>query len=137
MPDGAGVAKPGREAVRRCGGRILRGGQSGLGPRGAAVDVDVERLHIRQVEHDPALGDAVTGRTVAAAAHGQLEPGRPGERDHVCDVRRVGDLDDDRRPAVDRTGHDGSGLVVLVVVRRDHAARDVGAEFGDGVGVRG
>ena len=53
----------------------LAGGQSRLGPGCASVDVDLQCLHVREVEHDPALGHAVAGDAVAAAADGELQPG--------------------------------------------------------------
>jgi hypothetical protein len=39
------------------------------------LGVDVQRLHVLQVEHDPALGGAVPGHAVAAAADGEFQPG--------------------------------------------------------------
>ena len=77
-PDRAGVAEPGRQAVGAGRGRVLPGGQARLGPRGAPVDVDVQRAHVREVEHDPPLG-RVAGAAVAAAADGELQPGLAGE----------------------------------------------------------
>ena len=51
-------------------------------------DVDLERLHVREVEHDAAVGDAVAGDAVAAAADGELQPGLARERDDARDVGR-------------------------------------------------
>ena len=53
-----------------------------------AVDVDVERLHVAQVEDDAAVGHAVAGAAVAAAADGELEAGLARERDDAS-RRRV------------------------------------------------
>src|SRR5215218_6825084 len=72
-PDRAGVAEPGRQAVRPGRGRVLPGGQARLRPGGALVGVDVQPPHPRQVQHDPALADAVAGQAVAATADGQLQ----------------------------------------------------------------
>ena len=79
--DRAGVAEPGRQAVLG-GGRRVRRRRSGRPPAQAvrAVDVDVERVHVAQVEHDPAVDDAVAGGAVAAAADGERQPGLAGER---------------------------------------------------------
>ena len=84
--DRTGVAEPGRQAVLADGRRVLEGGQPALGPCRAAVDVDVEALHVGQVEDDPALAHAVTRRAVAAAPDGELrarvagDARRPGSR---------------------------------------------------------
>ena len=95
-----------------------------------------------QVEHDPALGRAVTGAAVPAAADRELEAGLAGERDTRRDVVRVGDLDDDRRVAVDRAVHDRAGRVVVVVTGPDDPAARGGADLRDGLaridgGIRG
>ena len=47
-PDGAGVAETDREAVRAQRGAELGGGQTGLGPDGLPVDIDVDRLACRR-----------------------------------------------------------------------------------------
>ena len=86
MPDAAGVAERGRQAMRRGRGGVLAGGQAGLGPGEAALGVDVEALHGAEVEDDPALDGAVAGQAVAAAADGELEPGVAGEDDRPGDV---------------------------------------------------
>ena len=80
----------------------------------------------------PPSDGAVAGAAVAAAADGQLEPGLPGKSDDGRDVGRIGDADDDRRPAVDATQDDGSRLVVVGVIGRDHLTVDGGAERWDG-----
>ena len=130
-PDRSGVAEPGRQAVRADGRRVFGGGQPALGPRRAAVDVDVEALHVGHVEHDPALAHAVPRRAVAAAPDGQLHAGLARERDDANDVLRVRDLDDDRRVAIDVPGHDRPGGVVVRVVGPDHAAVDGRPELRD------
>ena len=130
-PDRAGVAEPGREAVGCRRGRVFAGGQPRLGPGGAAFGIDLQRPHVREVEHDPPVGDAVTGDAVAAAADGQLQPGLARQRDDASDVGRVRGPDDDRRPAVDPAVEDGAGLVVLGVVRRDHSSAKWSIELRD------
>ena len=77
--DRAGIAEPGRQAVgcRRVG--VLAGSQARLGPGGASFGIDLERAHVREVEHDAPIGDAVAGQAVAAAADGQLQPGFAGQ----------------------------------------------------------
>ena len=63
--DRPGVAEADREAVLRGRGGELAGGQPGLGPRGAAVDVDVDARHVAQVDDDAAVGRAVRRRRCA------------------------------------------------------------------------
>jgi hypothetical protein len=57
-PDRAGVAEPGPKAVRARRGRVVTGGQAGLGPRGAAFGIDGKRPQVPEVQHDPPVRDA-------------------------------------------------------------------------------
>ena len=52
-PDRARVAEPDPEAVFRSGGREPDGGQPGLGPCRSCFDIDLERPHVGEVDHDP------------------------------------------------------------------------------------
>ena len=131
QPDRAGVPEPGGQAVGPDRRRVLARGQTRLRPGRAACDVDVDGLHVREVEHDGTVDDAVTGGAMATAADGQLEAGLAGERDDGLDVARVGDLDDDRRPGVDAAEEGGPGRVVVGVVGRDHPPADLRAELRD------
>ena len=106
-------------------------GQARLGPGGPSVDVDVELLHGPQIEHDPALGHAVTGIAVAAAPHRELQPRLAGEPQDARDVLRVGRPDDDRRPPVDVADEDGARPVVRGVARGDHLAVNRAPELRD------
>ncbi len=124
--DGAGVAEAGREPVLARRDGVVAGGQAGPGPGGALLGVDLEAAEVGEVEHDAALGDAVAGGAVAAAADGQLGAGPAGEPDDVGDVVRVGGAGDDGRPAVDAGHEDGARLVVAGVLRRDGGALDGG-----------
>ena len=102
-PDRARVAEARGEAVRARRGRVRARGQAGLGPRGAplARRSRSARMSVRSSTMPPSR-DAVAGRAVAAAAHGQLEPRLARERDDARDVRRVGDPGDHGGAAVDR-----------------------------------
>ena len=131
-PDRAGVAEAGRQAVGGDGGRVLGGGQTRSGPGGPAVDVDLERLQVAQVEDDPAVGRAVAGAAVAAAPDRQLETGLARERDHLGDIVGIGDPDDDRRPVVEATHHHGARLVVVGIPRADDPPGEVSPDVGDG-----
>ena len=89
-----------------------------------AVGVDVEAVHVAQVEDDAAVGRAVARRAVPAAADRQLQAGLARDLDdglHVLDVR---DPHDHGGPPVDVPVHDLARCVVVVVVRADDAAVD-------------
>jgi len=51
--DRARVPEADAEPVRRGGVREFGRGETRLGPRGAVLDIDVDRLHPREVEDDP------------------------------------------------------------------------------------
>ena len=93
--DAARVAERGREAVLGRRGGVLAGAQAGLRPGEPTGGVDVEALHQAQVEDDAALGRAVAGQAVGAAADGQLEAGLAGEHDGPRDVGGRRGLDDE------------------------------------------
>jgi hypothetical protein len=116
-------------SVRR-GGELERG-QARLRPRGAPLGVDVDRAQAGEVDHDPAVGHPLSDHAVAAAAHGELEPGLARERDHAGDVHLVGDPHDHRGMQVEAAVEDRAGLVVLGVVGSDHRPPHVGSELGD------
>jgi hypothetical protein len=81
--------------------RVFARAQASLSPSGASLDVDLDLLHLREVEHDPPVRDAITCKTVTAAADGELKPALSGERDDARDVGRVRNPDDERWTAVD------------------------------------
>jgi hypothetical protein len=81
--------------------RVFARAQASLSPSGASLEVDLEVLHLLEVEQDPPVGGAVTGVAVAAASYGDLKPTLSGERDDVRDVGSVRNPDDERRVAVD------------------------------------
>jgi len=64
------------------GSGVCGGGQAGLGPRGVPLGVDLERIHLLEVENDPALGHAVAGAAVSTTSNGELRAGLAGERDN-------------------------------------------------------
>jgi hypothetical protein len=112
------------------GGGVLAGGQARLGPGGPLRGVDLQRFHSGQVEDDAAVGGAVAGVAVPAAADGQLEPVVAGHGDDPADLGGVGGADDRRRsellePAVEQ----GPGLVVARIVGRDHGAAEAVAQL--------
>ena len=130
-PDRARIAEPGREPVRPGGSGVLDRSQTRLRPGRPAGDVDLDRLQLREIEDDPALGDAVAGEAVATAADGELEPLFTRERDGGRDLGRVRRSEDRCRPPVDAAVEDTAGGVVPVVVRGDDPAVQVGTELLD------
>src|SRR5215207_308632 len=100
------------------------------------LDIDLEVLHLREIEHDAAVGGAVTGGTVASATDGELQPTLACERDDARDVSRVRYPHDYRRVAVIAAVEDGARLVVAVVFRCDHPPVDDGTELRDRDGCR-
>lgn len=78
-PDRARVAEPDGKAVRTdCVGE-LAGREARLCPDRAPLDVDLDALHLREVQHDPCVRRAVAGIAVAAAADGELQAGLAGQ----------------------------------------------------------
>ena len=124
-PDRAGVAEPGREAVGIGRDRVRGRGQARLGPCGPALHVDLERLHVPEVEHDPAVGRAVPGVAVAAAADGELRSALASERDDSRDIVGIRDPHDRRRALVRPAVEGRSRRVVRGVVRTDDATGNV------------
>lgn len=70
-PDRTGVAEPGRQAVGASRSRVFSCGQVRLDLGGAPLGIDVQRPHVRKIEHDPPARDAVTGQAMSAAAAGR------------------------------------------------------------------
>ncbi len=135
-PHRAGVAEPRGEPMGSGGRGVLRRGETGADPRGAFLDVDVERSQIRQIELNAAIGAAVAGTAVAAAPNGDLQAGILRERDRPDDVLLAAGPDDGRRAEVVSAVEHRPGLVVPGVARDDDAAVESGVEPGDGRGCR-
>src|SRR5215204_3804290 len=100
--------------------------------RSSPLAVDLEPLHLREIEHDSPIGDAVTGDAVAAATDGELQPALARERNHARDVGRVLNPDDERWAAVEPAVEDGAYHVVAVVVGAYELAPHLGRKLPDG-----
>jgi hypothetical protein len=136
--DRGGVAEPGRQPVGAHLGGVGPGGQAGLGPGGAPLGVEVEGGHGGQVQHDPAVGGAVAGEAVAAAADRQLQPAVAGQGDDLGDVAGGGGSHDGGGVLVEAAVEQLAGLVVGGVVGGDHLPVEDLAQVRDRVrGVRG
>ena len=108
--------------------RQLAGGQSRLRPGDPLVRVYLERLHPREVEHDPAVADAVPGGAVSAAPNRELEPLVLREPDDGRDLVRVPRPEDRCGSAIDLRQEDLPRALVVGVVRRDGLACELGAQ---------
>ena len=117
-----------------------RGGQTvrlrlvvDVAPQGAALDVgraldgiDRDGAHRREVDHDAVVAHRGAGHVVAPASYGDLEVTVAGEahrRGHVGGAAAAGDQP---RSSVDGAVPDGSGVVVLIMLRGDDVAPEPG-----------
>ena len=100
-----------------------------LHDRPALSWVDADRPQGCQVDHQPAVGDRVAGRAMAAAPDADLEVvlgGGPDCRDDVANTRAP---DDHPRTPVDDGVPDGSGLVVSRVAGQHHPSVQRAGKF--------
>ena len=126
--DRARVAETDAESVGHGVVREPGGGEARLGPRGAVLDVDVDHVHLGEIEDDP-VGHAVAGDAVATAPDGELDPALTRQPDHGRDVGRVGHAGDEGGFAVEPAVEGRAGLVVRLVPRGDHAALQSRSKF--------
>jgi hypothetical protein len=101
------------------------------------VRVDVDALHLGEVDQQRAVGDASPGDAVAAAADGDLEPALAREVDRGGDVARAPAAHDQRRPSVDEPVVDEASRLVALVAGLQHGARQALLEGIDALGVEG
>ena len=95
------------------GGTVeLTDGHARLRPSRGSDRIDVDALHQREVDHQPALGDRLAGDAVTAATNRDLESFAPAEVDSVGDVCRVQTARDHRGVLVDKPVVDAPSLVV-------------------------
>src|SRR5262249_32128804 len=92
----------------------------------AAVRVDSDGAHRRQVDDDPGVAHGGAGHVVASAAYGDLEVEVTGEADGRSHVRCPGASGDQSGSPVDRSVPDGSGVVVVSVFGGDQRAPEPG-----------
>jgi hypothetical protein len=99
-------------------------------PYGAGLRIDRDRLHRREVDHDPVVDAAEAAPVVASAVHRERLIVLAREADRRRDVARVRAERKHRRTAVDHGVEERSRLVVARVVRPDQPVterRQVGA----------
>ena len=91
--------------------------------------VDLDRVHAGEVDDEAALAGPVSGAVVAAAPHGEVEPGLARRGDDPRDVRGARHPRDRQRPPVDSLEEDVARLVIGGIVRGDQLAVELGAKF--------
>ncbi len=96
-PDRTTVAESDGEPVLGGGGTELGGSETGPGPCRGSARVDFDMVETPDIDHDPAVDDAVAGHAVTAAADRELEARRPGESDGRGDIGAIRDANDGGR----------------------------------------
>jgi hypothetical protein len=94
-----------------------------VGVGNARVGVYSNGAHPGEVDHEPAVEDAVSGRIVSASTHRDLERKSSCELERRRDVVRPDAARDHRRASVDERVETASRSVVLGVIRSDDGAR--------------
>jgi hypothetical protein len=113
-----------RQAVRLS--RAIQAAQqrAALDERPAAVRLDADVAHRRQVEHQASVRHGQAEDAVPAALDRDLEARLAPEADRRADVRRGGAPRDDRRPAVDDRVPHLAVPVVAGILRSDDLAAE-------------
>ena len=87
-------------------------GDAALRPRRFAFAIDMDALHRRQIDHDAVVDRRSSGDIVAPASHRDLKAEFSAERQGIDDVGDAVAARDQRRPLVDETVMDASGIVI-------------------------
>ena len=134
--DGAGIAEADGEALLCGGARDFGRGEAGLRVGRALDRVDLEPLHLAEVENHATFGHAVPCAAVAAAAHRKLDAGGACHPHDVLDVRRIGDEGNRGRSAIDVACHHRAEGVVVRSTGKDQAAAQATLQLFDEGGDR-
>jgi hypothetical protein len=129
---GTNHAAGGHQAVRLRRLIEVDPGRSALGAGDPSGAVDLDAAQPRQVDHQPAVHDAVPGGIVPAAAHRDLQVVHAGEPEGGRDVPWPGALRDHRRPAVDHGVEADPRGVVPGIGRRQHPPSQRPAQLAQG-----
>jgi len=114
---------PGRDEAERLRCSVeIEPGRAALGPGDPRVAVHVDRAHRREVDHEPAVANAVAGGIVSASTHGHLQFAGPSEIEGGRDVGGADAASDHGRVAVDESVEAATRRVVLCIARADDAA---------------
>ena len=112
----------GRKAVRLSCHIKLAEIQARLRSRDPLDRVDLDLLHAREIDDQPAITYRSAANVVAAGAHGNEQESRPREIDHRNNVIGAGAVDDRTWAPVDHAVPDFSRLVVGHIAWYDHFA---------------
>ena len=127
-PDRCRVAEPRREPMLAGPHAVLASGEPRVCPCRAIFDIELERLHLGEIDHDAAVGGAVSGDAVPAASNGKVRPGLGRESNGARHVVRVGDSSDRGGPSIEAAVEDRSRLVVVLVVGTDDRPGEGGSK---------
>jgi hypothetical protein len=86
------------------------------------LGVDIHPLHLGEVDHQTAVGDAPPGDVVSAAANRDLQTRLAREANRRADVCRTVAARDQRRPLVDEPVMDPARGFVMVFAGLEHGA---------------
>jgi hypothetical protein len=95
----------------------------------ARPGIDVDALHQREVEHQPAFADGLPRYAVTAATDGELQVVRAGESNGVDDIGGPEAAGDQSRTAAEHAIVDATHLVVASIGVREDAATQAGPEI--------
>ena len=123
---------------------VQRGLLVELAPRDASLcshglrgRIDVDALHLGEVDHQTAFCDGSAGHAVPAAAYGDLQPRLAREGDRVHDVCRAAAPRDQRGTLVDQAVVDPARLLVALVPRIDDLTGERRRKRSEPLGVDG
>ena len=127
---------PGRgDRAARDGEAVLGGGVVELGPGEPGLrahrppgGIDVDALHLGEVDHHGAVDDGAAGHVVATAADADLEPGRAREAHARGGVLCAAAAHDHCRRAIDKAVVDATGRVIAIVRRPQEAPREAAGQ---------
>jgi hypothetical protein len=93
----------GRDEPEALGRRVeIEPGRTAIGAGGPRVAVDVDPAHQREIDHQAAVADAVSGGVVPTSAYGDLQRVYPGEVKGPRHVAGIQTAHDHGRPAVNQ-----------------------------------
>jgi hypothetical protein len=81
------------------------------------LTVDVDPLHLREIQHQSAVADAPSGYVVAAPAHRDLELVLTREAHAMRHIIGIGTSDDQPRSLINQSVPDPAGFVVPAIAR--------------------
>src|SRR5438105_4768560 len=104
-----------------CRCREFTRSQARLRPCSTSFWINLQRLHLREIEYDSTLRNAVAWNTMPTAANSQFDTHLTSQRNHIRDIVRVCDSYNRQWSAVNSAIEYGARLVVIPIVGCDHA----------------